>query len=179
MAHRIVVPVPPGAPLFELAVPCEVFGIDRSDIVADWYDFQLCPINPGPTALPHGLVLTGGGTLDDVAAADTVIVPAWADPAEEPPPELLDALRAAHDRGAPGPADDSGRPGAAGRHEPAHVRPRVRGGGRHHPHALAHPPPGRCRAGAARDHRPVRRADRHPGRVRLRCHAARPVHPGR
>jgi transcriptional regulator GlxA family with amidase domain len=100
MPHRVVVPVPPGTPLFELAVPCEVFGIDRSDVVADWYDFRLCPISPGPTPLPHGLVLTGGGSLDDVAAAGTVIVPAWADPDEQPPAPLLEALREAHRRGA-------------------------------------------------------------------------------
>jgi AraC family transcriptional regulator, transcriptional activator FtrA len=100
MGHRIVVPVPPGTPLFELSVPCEVFGIDRSDVVPDWYDFALAPIAPGPTPLPHGLVLTGGGSLDDVAAADTVILPAWADPDEQPPAQLLDALREAHRRGA-------------------------------------------------------------------------------
>ena len=99
MPHRVVVPVPPGTPVFELAVPCEVFGVDRSDVVPDWYGFGLCPVGPAPVPLPHGLVLTGGGTLDDVAAADTVIVPAWADPAEQPPAELLDALRAAHRRG--------------------------------------------------------------------------------
>jgi transcriptional regulator GlxA family with amidase domain len=100
MTHRVVVPVPTGTPVFELAVPCEVFGVDRSDVVPDWYGFQLCPVGPTPVALPHGLVLTGGGTLDDVAAADTVVVPAWADPDELPPAELLDALREAHHRGA-------------------------------------------------------------------------------
>jgi hypothetical protein len=31
--HRVVVPVAPQTPLFELAVPCAVFGLDRSDIV--------------------------------------------------------------------------------------------------------------------------------------------------
>ncbi|MCU1615245.1 MAG: AraC family transcriptional regulator, partial [Frankiales bacterium] len=100
MAHRVVVPVPPGTPLFELAVPCEVFGLDRSDVVPDWYGFQLCPVGPRPTELPHGLLLPAGGSLDDVVAADTVIVPAWADPRDDPPAELLRALRAAHRRGA-------------------------------------------------------------------------------
>ena len=98
--HRVVVPVPTGTPVFELAVPCEVFGIDRSDVVPDWYGLELCPVGPAPVALPHGLVLTGGGTLDDVAAAGTVIMPAWADPDEAPPAELLEALREAHRRGA-------------------------------------------------------------------------------
>jgi transcriptional regulator GlxA family with amidase domain len=98
--HRVAVPVPPDTPLFELAVPCEVFGIDRSYLVSPWYGFLLCPVGPPPVALPLGLTLTGGGGLDDVAAADTVVVPAWSDPLSEPPAELLDALRAAHARGA-------------------------------------------------------------------------------
>jgi hypothetical protein len=58
--HRVVVPVAPHTPLFELAVPCAVFGLDRSDIVQDCYGFGLCPTEPGPTPLPFGLTLTGG-----------------------------------------------------------------------------------------------------------------------
>lgn len=99
--HRVVVPVSPGTPLFELAVPCEVFGIDRTDIAPDWYDFALCQVGPGPTALPHGLVLTAAAGLEGVVSAGTVIVPAWPGPGEtEPPGELLEALREAHRRGA-------------------------------------------------------------------------------
>jgi AraC family transcriptional regulator, transcriptional activator FtrA len=98
--HQVAVPVPGNTPLFELAVPCEVFGIDRSELVSPWYGFTLCPVGPPPVALPLGLALTGGGSLDDVAAADTVVVPAWSDPLTEPPGDLLDALRAAHARGA-------------------------------------------------------------------------------
>jgi transcriptional regulator GlxA family with amidase domain len=92
--------VPRDTPVFELAVPCEVFGLDRSDVVPDWYAFALCPVGPTPTPLRHGLVLTGGCSLAEVAEADTVIVPAWADPVADPPAELLDALRAAYHRGA-------------------------------------------------------------------------------
>jgi AraC family transcriptional activator FtrA len=98
--HRIAVPVPADTPLFELAVPCEVFGVDRSYLVDPWYAVTLCPVGPPPVALPLGLALTGGGTLDDLAAADTVVVPAWSDPLVEPPADLLGALRAAHARGA-------------------------------------------------------------------------------
>jgi transcriptional regulator GlxA family with amidase domain len=99
-AHQVAVPVPGDTPLFELAVPCEVFGLDRSELVAPWYGFTLCPVGKAPVGLPHGLTLTGGGSLDDLAAADTVVVPAWSDPRSEPPADLLDALRAAHDHGA-------------------------------------------------------------------------------
>jgi AraC family transcriptional regulator, transcriptional activator FtrA len=98
--HRIAVPVPADTPLFELAVPCEVFGIDRSYLVDPWYAFTLCPVGPPPVALPLGLALTGGGSLEDLAAADTVVVPAWSDALIEPPADLLEALRTAHDRGA-------------------------------------------------------------------------------
>ena len=51
--------------------------------------------------------LTGGGLacpvpydLDAIRAADLVIIPNWRDPAEPPPPPLLEAVRAAHARGA-------------------------------------------------------------------------------
>ena len=50
--------------------------------------------------------LTGGGLawpvpfdLDAVRTADLVIIPNWRDPAEPPPPPLLEALRAAHAAG--------------------------------------------------------------------------------
>src|SRR5260370_13577854 len=50
--------------------------------------------------------LTGGGLacpvpydLDAIRAADLVIIPNWRDPAEPPPPLLLEALRAAHANG--------------------------------------------------------------------------------
>jgi transcriptional regulator GlxA family with amidase domain len=99
-SHHVAVPVPPGTPLFELAVPCEVFGVDRAEIVSPWYGFTLCPVGPAPVLLPHGLTLTGGGDLDALAAAGTVVVPAWAEPLTEPPADLLAALRAAHRRGA-------------------------------------------------------------------------------
>jgi transcriptional regulator GlxA family with amidase domain len=51
--------------------------------------------------------LTGGGLacpvpydLDAIRTADLVIIPNWRDPAEPPPPPLLESLRAAHALGA-------------------------------------------------------------------------------
>ena len=58
--HSVVVPVAPHGPLFELVLPSEVFGLDRSDIVKDWYGFGLWQIGPGPTPLPFGLTLSAG-----------------------------------------------------------------------------------------------------------------------
>lgn len=58
--HSVVVPVAPHGPLFELVLPSEVFGLDRSDIVKDWYGFGLWQIGSGPTPLPFGLTLSAG-----------------------------------------------------------------------------------------------------------------------
>lgn len=100
--HRVVVPVPPGAPVFELAVPCEVFGRDRCDVVPDWYGFRLCRTETAArTELPHGLSFDGDAGPEALATADTVIVPAWPDPVgATAPDDLIVALQAAHARGA-------------------------------------------------------------------------------
>ncbi|WP_424534056.1 helix-turn-helix domain-containing protein [Sphaerisporangium viridialbum] len=87
-----------GALLFESAVACEVFGVDRSDLADPWYDFRSC--GPPRALLGDWLRLDSPHGLDALASADTVIVPACDDVEADPPPELLEALRAAHDRGA-------------------------------------------------------------------------------
>jgi transcriptional regulator GlxA family with amidase domain len=99
--HRIAVPVTDGMPLFELAVPCEVFGRSREGLdVAWWYDLRLCAGQAGPVRVAHGLRLDTPYGLEEVAAADTVLVVACAATQDDAPVELLEALRAAHARGA-------------------------------------------------------------------------------
>jgi transcriptional regulator GlxA family with amidase domain len=99
--HRIAIPVTDAMPLFELAVPCEVFSREREDLeVPWWYDVQLCAGQNGPIRTGEGLLLDTKFGLDDVVRADTVIVPACADVQQHAPPELLAALREAHARGA-------------------------------------------------------------------------------
>ena len=88
-------------PVFEFAVPCEVFGIDRSDLVDPWYDLRLCAGEPGPLRTTAGLVIETAFGLSDIVAADTVVVPACSRVRQlDPPADLLDAIRAAHARGA-------------------------------------------------------------------------------
>ncbi len=89
----------PGTPLFELAIACEVFGIDRSDLVPGWYDFAVCPTEPG-AEIAAGFVAAQPGTLDDLCRADTVVVPGCRSVHDAAPQALLDALRRAHRRGA-------------------------------------------------------------------------------
>lgn len=82
---------------FELAVALEVFGSAPAAVTVPWYDLTVC--GPRPVRLgPFRLVPDHG--LDHLRRADTVIVPGWADVDVPPPPDLVAALRAAHEEGA-------------------------------------------------------------------------------
>jgi transcriptional regulator GlxA family with amidase domain len=82
---------------FELSIAYEVFGSDPSGIAGPWYDVAVC----GPGAVRVGrFLLEPDGGLDQLVRADTVIVPGWADVDVEPPADLIDAVRAAHEAGA-------------------------------------------------------------------------------
>jgi transcriptional regulator GlxA family with amidase domain len=100
-AHVIAAVAFPGIAPFELSVPCEVFGIDRSELVAPkpWYRFFVASTQPGPIESSVGFTLQTEYGIDDLAGADTIVIPA--DHKHGPAPEvLLEALRQAHDRGA-------------------------------------------------------------------------------
>jgi AraC family transcriptional activator FtrA len=97
--HRVAVIVTPGAPLFELAVPCEVFGAPRPDLIDPPYEVLLCATRTGVT-VASGFLATETGSLDDAVDADTVIVPATADVNEPPDEALVKTLRSAYERGA-------------------------------------------------------------------------------
>jgi AraC family transcriptional activator FtrA len=100
-AHRVVIPLTSGVPVFEAAVACEVFGRRRQDFpVPWWYDVVVCAGQSEPVRTAEGLCLDTGRGLGELERAETVIVPACADLQGDPPRELLDALRAAHARGA-------------------------------------------------------------------------------
>ncbi|MFF7200899.1 GlxA family transcriptional regulator [Streptomyces sp. NPDC008141] len=86
-----------GAMLFEAAAACEVFGVDR-ELTDAWYDFRVC--GPTEASLGSWLKLDTPHDYDALADADTVIVPACGDVEADPPADLVDAVRAAHERGA-------------------------------------------------------------------------------
>jgi transcriptional regulator GlxA family with amidase domain len=85
---------------FHLSVPCVVFGEDRGDGGVPAFDFRVCATEPGTLSTTAGFSIAAPHGLDALADADTIIVPSWRDPNEPPPAALLDALRAAHARGA-------------------------------------------------------------------------------
>ncbi|WUR63487.1 helix-turn-helix domain-containing protein [Streptomyces violaceus] len=96
----------PSWDLYELSIPCTVFGKPQPDLADPWYDLRLCGTGAGARdgTEGHGLTLRTRYGLDDLADADTVIVPSVPDPCVDegmPLPEgLVTALRRAHDAGA-------------------------------------------------------------------------------
>lgn len=97
--RRVVIIATPGVPLFELSAASEIFGIDRRDISSDWYDFEFATTEPD-TRAGFGVLIPQGRGLAALEHAHTVIVPACANIHSSAPSQLLDALRAAHLRGA-------------------------------------------------------------------------------
>lgn len=89
-----------GMSLFEIGIVTEVFGLPRPEIEAPWYDLAVCAERPGPVQVVGGATIDSRHGLDVFAAAETVIVPGVGDVRGESSPELIKALRLAHDRGA-------------------------------------------------------------------------------
>lgn len=118
MVHRVALLATDWMNPFEFAVACEIFGIARGEVMADagldeWYDLQVCAVTPGrrlPTRFGFDMIVERG--LDDVATADTVIMPMTPKPDDaerqptfrrrplDTPPPVIEALSAAHDNGA-------------------------------------------------------------------------------
>ncbi|MGW7522749.1 GlxA family transcriptional regulator [Streptomyces sp. NPDC054783] len=86
---------------FEMAVVCEVFGIDRSDEGLPVYDFAVASAE-GPVLRSNaGFSLQVEHGLERLESADLIAVPAGACYESRAfPPGLLDALRRGVDRGA-------------------------------------------------------------------------------
>jgi AraC family transcriptional activator FtrA len=90
------------APL-EASIAIEVFALPRPDLEVDWwYDTAVVAERPGvPLAMCGGWTLTAERGLDALAAADTVVVPAWpTEPRADAGSAAAAAVRAAHARGA-------------------------------------------------------------------------------
>jgi transcriptional regulator GlxA family with amidase domain len=85
---------------FEMAVPCEVFGADRSDMELPNYRFLVCAAEEGLLRTDVGFGIVAPYGLDGLREAQTVVVPAWRNVNEAPPVELVDALRRSYRAGA-------------------------------------------------------------------------------
>src|SRR5918997_1912594 len=86
---------------FELGVAAEVFALPRPELEVDWwYEFSVCAERPGTLPALGGFGLAVPNGLDELDRADTVILPGTPDVHGDPSGELVEALLAAHARGA-------------------------------------------------------------------------------
>jgi len=99
MLSNVAVVVYDAVAPFELGVLCEAFGVDRSEEGLPALEFAVCAPRAGRLATTAGFDLHVEHDLARVADADLVAVPAVAQSGEVPA-DVLDALRAAHERGA-------------------------------------------------------------------------------
>jgi AraC family transcriptional activator FtrA len=98
--HVVAAVVDQGALTFDMAIPCEVFGLDRSDIVDPWYAFRLVAAGDATITMQTGFTIEAPFGLGALDSADTIIIPGWSDPEQPPSDALIGALRSAHARGA-------------------------------------------------------------------------------
>jgi AraC family transcriptional activator FtrA len=89
-----------GMTAFEAGIVIEVFGLVWPDIDEPWYELKVCTETPDPIRVIGGATLSTPYGLEEFAAADTVVVPSIANPAEVISPQLIEALQHAHSSGA-------------------------------------------------------------------------------
>ncbi len=85
---------------FELSIVVEVFGLRRPELDVPWYELTVCAGDPPPLRALGGLTIDVEHGVEAIAGAGTVIVPAWPRIGEPVPAPVVEALRAAHERGA-------------------------------------------------------------------------------
>lgn len=106
--HTVVTVLDRRVAMFELGVPCEVFGIPRPELHDPWYRHLICSTRRRPIDTGQGVKLHVEHGLEALDLADTIVLgpPFGASPADlcsptpRPAPGLVSALRTAHDRGA-------------------------------------------------------------------------------
>ena len=93
VVHRVAVLALDGVTPLDLAIPAQIFNARPETR----YEMTVCALN-STVATTAGFALVASGGLDEVRAADTVIVPGF-EPPFRPPRAALGALAEARDRG--------------------------------------------------------------------------------
>jgi AraC family transcriptional regulator, transcriptional activator FtrA len=88
-----------GLGTFELGIVAEVFGLQRPELEAEWYDFAVFSLDRRPLRATGGIRVEAPYGLRAVRGAGTIVIPGWRVD-ETPPAALLNALRSAHAEGA-------------------------------------------------------------------------------
>src|SRR6478609_8422221 len=94
--HHVAVLALEGVVPLDLAIPAQVFGTYEEAP----YRLTVCAQTAGPVATCAGFAVVAGAGLEGLADADTVLVPGFTPHLRALSPRVLDALRAAHERGA-------------------------------------------------------------------------------
>jgi len=98
--RRVVALAYEGLSTFEFGIAVEIFGLPRPEMGRDWYRFRVCSLERGPVRATGGIRIHGAAPISALRWADTIVIPGWRDSEGPPPRVLLEALRAAHRRGA-------------------------------------------------------------------------------
>lgn len=85
---------------FEFAIAVEVFATPRPELPRRLYRFAAVAVENGPLEAAGGLTVAAPYDLTVLADAHTIVVPGWRGSDAPVPQALIDALRAAHGRGA-------------------------------------------------------------------------------
>lgn len=85
--------------LFEFGIAAELFGLPRSELGVQWYDFKIANVGDSPCSALGGVHITTRNGLACLRMARTIVVPGWG-VTRQPSPALISALKAAYDRGA-------------------------------------------------------------------------------
>ncbi len=94
--HRIAVLALDAVVPLDLAIPAQVFG----NYPEAPYTLIVCAADAGPVPTSAGFAVVADAGVEALAEADTVLVPGFSPHLRVPPEEVLEALRAAHARGA-------------------------------------------------------------------------------
>lgn len=97
--HRVVALAYDGLCTFEFGVAVEIFGLPRPDMGERWYRFAVAAVDEGELRATGGIRLMTDGGMSLLSEADTIVVPGWRSIDSSVPPDLCQALVAAHARG--------------------------------------------------------------------------------
>jgi transcriptional regulator GlxA family with amidase domain len=96
--RSVAVLIDEGVAPFEFAIPCEVFGVDRSAQGLPCFDFAVCAPEPGPVRTSLGFEIVAAYGLEPLQRADLLVIPAM--PTDyEPSAEVVAAVRGVVERG--------------------------------------------------------------------------------
>lgn len=89
-----------GVAMFELGIALEVFALTRPELGVPWYDVAVVSFDRPPLTGTGGVRVTPTHPVRALRKAGTIVIPNWPRIDEPPPRAMLDAVRAAHRRGA-------------------------------------------------------------------------------